>query len=76
MPLDDLVMYLELPLNEKRDYHTLAGLLMEHTQRVPQEGEEIQIGDFLFRVLQVESHRVQKVQIAPKAIAEEPDYEV
>ncbi|WP_338557119.1 TerC family protein [Erwinia sp. E_sp_B04_7] len=76
MPLEDLVMYLELPLNEKREYHTLAGLLMEHMQRVPKEGEEIQIGDFLFRTLQVESHRVQKVQIVPQAAAEEPDYEV
>jgi len=76
MPLDDLVMYLELPLNEKREYHTLAGLLMEHMQRVPQEGEEIKIGNFLFRTLQVESHRVQKVHIIPLEISEEPDYEV
>lgn len=76
MPLDDLVMYLELPLNEKREYHTLAGLLMEHMQRVPQQGEEIQVGDFLFRTLQVDSHRVQKVQIIPSAVTEEPDYEV
>ena len=76
MPLDDLVMYVELPLNEKREYHTLAGLLMEHMQRVPKEGEEIQVGDFLFRTLQVESHRVQKVQIIPQAVEEEPDYEV
>jgi CBS domain containing-hemolysin-like protein len=76
MPLDDLVMYLELPLSEKREYHTLAGLLMEHMQRVPQQGEEIQVGDFLFRTLQVDSHRVQKVQIIPLAVTEEPDYEV
>lgn len=75
MPLEDLVMYVELPLNEKRDYHTLAGLLMEHMQRVPSEGEEIQIGDHLFRTLKVESHRVQKVQIVPLAV-EEQDYEV
>lgn len=67
MPLEDLVMYLHLPLDEKRDYHTLAGLLMEHMQRVPKEGEEIEIGDYLYRTLQVESHRVQKVQIIPLA---------
>ncbi len=67
MPLEDLVMYLHLPLDEKRDYHTLAGLLMEHMQQVPQEGEEIEIGNYLYRTLQVESHRVQKVQIIPLA---------
>jgi len=66
MPLDDLVMYVQLPLDEKREFHTLAGLLMEHMQRVPQEGDEIQISDYLFRTLQVESHRIQKVQIIPR----------
>ena len=75
MPLDDLVLYLSLPLDEKREYHTIAGLLMEYLQRVPQEGEELQIGDYLFRTLQVESHRVLKVQIIPLNVPE-PDYEV
>ncbi|WP_428943493.1 TerC family protein [Pantoea sp. FN060301] len=75
MPLEDLVMYVELPLSEKREYHTLAGLLMEHMQRVPKEGEEIQVGDYLFRILQIESHRVQKVQIMPLEKGEQ-DYEV
>jgi len=70
MPLDDLVMYLRLPLDEKREYHTIAGLLMEHLQRIPQEGEELQVGDFLFRILQVDSHRVQKVQIIPLRLPE------
>jgi len=73
MPLDDLIMYVPLPLDEKREYHTLAGLLMEHMQRVPQEGEEIQINDCLFRTLKVESHRVQKVQIIP-LVTEEEDW--
>ncbi|QKJ87792.1 TerC family protein [Paramixta manurensis] len=76
MPLDDLVMYIELPLDEKRDYHTIAGLLMEHLQRVPQQGEEVQIGDYLFRTLQVEHHRVQKVNITFVAPTPEWDYEV
>ena len=70
MPLDDLVMYLKLPLDEKREYHTIAGLLMEHLQRIPQEGEELQIGDYLFRTLQVDSHRVQRVQIIPLHVPE------
>ncbi|MEJ5174043.1 transporter associated domain-containing protein, partial [Erwinia sp. MYb416] len=66
MPLDDLAMHLPLVLDEKREYLTLAGLLMEHLQRIPQEGEEVQVGDYLFRTLQVDSHRVQKVQIIPQ----------
>ncbi|HGK7504974.1 TPA: TerC family protein [Kluyvera cryocrescens] len=75
MPLEDLVQYIPLPLDEKREYHTIAGLLMEHLQRVPKAGEEVQIGPWTLKTLQVESHRVQKVQITPPP-QDELDYEV
>lgn len=75
MPLDDLVMFVPLPLDDKREYHTIAGLLMEYLQRIPQEGEEMQVGDYLFRTLQVENHRVQKVAIQPLTSADS-DYQV
>jgi CBS domain containing-hemolysin-like protein len=39
MPLEDLVQYVPLPLDEKREYHTIAGLLMEYLQRIPQPGK-------------------------------------
>lgn len=75
MPLEDLVQYVPLPLDDKREYHTIAGLLMEHLQRIPQAGEEVQIGPWTLKTLQVESHRVQKVQIiAPPQ--DDLDYEV
>lgn len=70
MPLEDLAVYVRLPLDEKRSYHTIAGLLMDSLQHVPAEGEELQVGDYLLRTLQVENHRVQKVEIVPLALAE------
>ena len=77
MPLEDLVQYVPLPLDEKREYHTVAGLLMEYLQHVLQEGEEVNLDGYVLRTLQVESHRVQKVQIVPPAHDEdELDYEV
>lgn len=63
MPLEDLVLHLPLPIDEKREYHTLAGLLMEYSQRVPQTGEQLQIGNYLFESLEVSSHRINKVKI-------------
>ena len=72
MPLDDLALYVALPVNDKRDYHTLAGLLMDTLQHVPEEGEELRIGDYLLRALQVENHRVQKVEIMPHPLSEAP----
>lgn len=65
-----------LPLDEKREYHTIAGLLMEYLQRIPKPGEEVQVGDYLLKTLQVESHRVQKVQIIPLHKDGELEYEV
>ena len=43
MPLEDLVQYVPLPLDDKREYHTIAGLLMEYLQHIPAAGEEVQI---------------------------------
>jgi CBS domain containing-hemolysin-like protein len=76
MPLEDLVQYIPLPLDEKRSYHTIAGLLMEYLQRVPSAGEAVQVGNYLLKTLQVESHRVQKVLIVPLLADDEMDYEV
>lgn len=77
MPLDDLVQFIPLPLDEKREYHTIAGLLMEYLQHVPEAGEEVKVGEYIVRTLQVESHRVQKVQIIPPPPPDdETDYEV
>jgi len=73
MPLEDLALYVKLPLDEQRDYHTLAGLLMDKLQHIPQEGEVLQLGDYRLRTLQVENHRVQKVEIL---LQPDSDYEV
>ncbi len=76
MPLEDLVMYMPVPLDEKREYHTIAGLLMEYLQHVPAPGESIQVGDYVIETLEVESHRVQKVRIVPPLVDDDLDYEV
>lgn len=74
IPLEDLALYVRLPLDERRNYHTLAGLLMDSLQRVPETGETLQIGRYMLRVLQVEHHRVQKVEILQQP--QDLDYEV
>ncbi len=65
IPLEDLLLYLPQMTDEKREYHTLAGLLMEHSQRIPQAGEQLKIGNYLFEPLEVNSHRILKVKITP-----------
>ncbi|GKX59111.1 TerC family protein [Leminorella grimontii] len=74
MPLEDLTIYIPIEIEEKRDYHTIAGLLMEHAQRIPEVGEQIKIGDWMYEPLEVSSHRIQKVRIT-SLIEPEPEEE-
>lgn len=70
------MQYVPIPLDEKREYHTIAGLLMEYLQRIPKPGRKSKAGDYRLKTLQVENHRVQKVQLIPLHSEEEMDYEV
>lgn len=71
MPLEDLVQYVPLPLDEKREYHTLAGLMMEYLQHIPGVGETLQVGHYQLKTLEVEHHRIQKVQITSQTAPQE-----
>lgn len=63
LPLEELIRFIPIALDPKREYHTLAGLLMEEMQRIPHQGESLKIGHYCFDILEVESHRIIKVQI-------------
>nr|WP_228720397.1 TerC family protein [Zophobihabitans entericus] len=63
IPLEELVRYINIPLDDKREYHTLAGLLMEKTQSIPTVGEEIKISPYIFEIMEIDSHRIVKVKI-------------
>lgn len=76
MPLEDLVQYIALPLDEKREYHTIAGLLMEHLQHIPAQGESVEVGNYRLKTLEVKNHRVNKVQIETLLADDALDYEV
>ncbi|VAY02203.1 Hemolysin C [Arsenophonus endosymbiont of Aleurodicus dispersus] len=65
MPLADLIFYVPIMLDEKREYETIAGLLMERLQRMPVIGEHIKIENWIFEPLEVTRHRLKKVLIIP-----------
>ncbi|MGP1929381.1 MAG: transporter associated domain-containing protein, partial [Arsenophonus sp. ER-BJ3-MAG3] len=52
-------------LDEKREYETIAGLLMEHLQGIPIVGEGIRIDNWIFEPLEVTRQRLKKVLITP-----------
>jgi putative hemolysin len=46
-----------------RDYQTLAGYLVKRLGRVPREGETVATGGYVFEILDMDNHRVDKVLV-------------
>ena len=70
-PVDELKARLMLPdLSAEGSYHTLAGLLLALLRRVPQVGDRIVFGGWLFEVLEVDGRRVMKVRASRETLAE------
>jgi putative hemolysin len=70
-PVDELKARLLLPdLPAEGSYHTLAGLLLALLRRVPEAGDRIVFGGWLFEVLEMEGRRVIKVRASRETLAE------
>ena len=62
--IDHLNQEFELNLPESDEYETLAGLIMNYHESIPQNGEEIHIDNkFVFRILQATSSTIEKVML-------------
>lgn len=52
-----------LDLEEREEYETLAGLILYFNQNIPQEGEEIKVGNIIFTILSVKNARIEEIQV-------------
>lgn len=52
---------LDLPENE--NYETLGGLIVNHTEEIPEKGEVIEIDQFLFTILEVSNTKIDLVEL-------------
>jgi len=48
---------------ESKDYQTLAGFVVRHLGRVPKEGETFESQGYVFEILDMDRHRVDKVLV-------------
>lgn len=71
MPLIDFTKALDLEADYfdevREDAETVAGLLLELKGRIPKAGDEIRYRLFLFRVLSVKNHRIEKIKLEVSA---------
>lgn len=68
LPLSQLTDLLDIEITDT-EYFTLAGLVLAHLQRVPQEGERFDFDGYRFDIVATEGHRIQRVRVSRSAAA-------
>ncbi|WP_181566727.1 hemolysin family protein [Aequorivita sp. CIP111184] len=53
----------KLNLKESENYETLGGLIVNHTEEIPDQGETVEIENFLFTILEVSSTKIELVEV-------------
>ena len=51
---------------EEGDYSTLAGLIIDRLERIPEPGEEVEIDGYIFKILEADTKGIKKVLIKEK----------
>ncbi|MES2861737.1 MAG: hemolysin family protein [Pseudomonadota bacterium] len=59
--LDELSDVLGEDFGEQEGFHTVAGLVLHHLSRVPDEGETLQLGRFEVEVIDMDDRRIDKL---------------
>jgi CBS domain containing-hemolysin-like protein len=61
--VDEINDWLGLDLPKGENYETVAGLILDHLQRVPAEGEGLEWQDLELKVIQMRGPKIEKVEI-------------
>jgi putative hemolysin len=61
MPVEELTDITAIPLPQRRDYHTLAGFVLEQLGHLPELGETFDSGDWRFEIVDLDGRRIDKI---------------
>jgi putative hemolysin len=61
MPADEMADQLGITLPPRRDYQTVAGLMLAHLRRLPISGEWVEVSGWRFEVVDLDGRRIDKV---------------
>lgn len=64
-PIDELGERLGIQLPPARDYHTVAGFMLDRMRRLPRIGESFAFGAWRFEVVDVDGRRIDKILATP-----------
>ena len=58
----DIEEELDVEFPEDRDYDTLGGYIFYSLEKIPNKGESVQFGDWVFEVVTLSENRIQTVK--------------
>jgi putative hemolysin len=62
---EEMAELLRLPLPARRDYHTVAGFVLDRLRRLPKLGDAFEAGGWRFEVVDLDGRRIDKVLAQP-----------
>lgn len=70
IPFYDFLTYFEkedwITDEEQQEFDTLAGFILHHLEHIPQVGEDVVWRGFVFEIVDMDGHRIDKILVAPQ----------
>lgn len=70
IPFYDFLTYFEkedwITDEEQQEFDTLAGFILHHLEHIPQVGEEVVWRGFVFEIVDMDGHRIDKILVVPQ----------
>ncbi len=61
--IEELNKYLKDPLAESDDYETVSGLILYYLNRLPVQGEKLELEDVTFTIESIIDNRIRKIKL-------------
>lgn len=69
MPIDEFADKIGAPVGRDPEYQTVAGLVLNHLNRLPEVGECFDVGGWRFEVVDLDGRRIDKILVSRRATA-------
>ncbi len=68
LEVDYLIEHYKLDFEESENYETLGGMIVNHTEEIPDKGEIVEIEGYIFTILEVSNTKIELVEVKEKII--------
>jgi len=67
LDIDDVNDILDTNIPEE-EFDTISGMLLSHSGKMPEVGDEVDMGNIYFRIEEVDDKRISKIRIEKRTI--------